>query len=324
MDKISKHLLDIPNKLRSADWSDRIEFMFHNQFETWNMARNHYGQFESVEQRIVPFDGFQIILQHNPARARSTCANLSKQVIENRRCFLCAQHLPEEQKGYIVGEKYLLLVNPFPIFHRHLTISDFQHTPQNINGRITDMLLIASELRNYTVFYNGPKCGASAPDHFHFQAVPYGQMPIDSEFEHLKIEAERIVAKNGDVEITQIKNYLRNSIFIESHDAKYIDEAFGHLYHQLPMDAEWGEPMMNILANYSDGKFRLTVFPRKAQRPSCYFRNDEDRILVSPASVELGGIVVVPRETDFQRITKDDLQQIFAEVSDQNPIHPKE
>jgi hypothetical protein len=309
------HTLTLPEKMENCPYAERIEYMYQQQFETWNMARNHYRQFESVEKRPVFFDGFRIDLQHNPARARSTCADLSKKVIETRKCFLCSHHLPAEQKGFILLNKYLMLVNPFPIVERHLTISDFQHIPQRIEHRIEDILGIAEKLNGYTVFYNGPKCGASAPDHFHFQAVKKGILPIDQEIETILQQKGKVLFATDEIQIVQTGSYLRTAIVFQSSSTILINQYFEQLYRQLPSDEETGEPMMNLLANHENGRYRLTVFPRKAQRPSCYYREGAERILVSPASVELSGIVVTPREEDFQRITKEDLEEIFGEVT---------
>jgi len=315
MDNINKHIISLPVELAETSWSDKIEYMYQQQRETWNMARNHYRQFESIERREIKFGEFKFILQHNPARARSTCADLSKQVIENRRCFLCASNLPDDQKGFTMLNKYMMLVNPFPIFNQHLTISDFTHIPQRIENRIIDMLEMTRFLPTFTLFYNGPLCGASAPDHFHFQAAQKGVMPIDNEVDKLTTDQKQIIINKEDFVAYTIPGYLRNCIIMESDWKEPIDYFFAQLIKALPFTEEAGEPLMNLIALCNEGHYRLIVFPRKAQRPSCYYREGSDRIVVSPASVELGGIIVTPREEDFQKITIDDLKQIFGEVS---------
>jgi len=315
MNNIKEHLLNLPDELLQNTWSDKIEFMYQQQRETWNMARNHYRQFESIERREIMFGNFKFILQHNPARARSTCADLSKTVIENRRCFLCASNLPGDQKGFKILDKYLMLVNPFPIFNQHLTISDFNHIPQRIKNRIIDLLEITRLLPTFTLFYNGPLCGASAPDHFHFQAAQKGVMPIDFEVDQLTPNQKKIIVDKEDFIAYTIPGFLRNCIVMESDWKEPIDYFFAQLTKKLPFNEEAVEPLLNLIASCNEGHFRLIIFPRKAQRPSCYYRESADRILVSPASVELGGIVVTPREEDFQRITLKDLEEIFGEVS---------
>lgn len=316
MDFIQQHLIDCPESMKNRSWKEKLEFLFQDQLETWTMARNHYRAFETVERRPISFGGFEIIVQHNPARARSTCADLSKTAIENRKCFLCASNLPAEQKGFVLLEHYLLLVNPFPIFKRHFTLSDFSHTPQVIAGRIGDLLAMAKELKGYTLFYNGPRCGASAPDHFHFQAVPFGEMPIDRELDLIRTAKAVPVYRDEHLQIDRIDHYLRTAVVFESASAERLSAHFEEVIGHMPFDQESGEPMMNLLATCSDeDRFRLVLFPRKAQRPSCYYAEGPDRLMVSPASVELGGVVVVPREDDFLRIIHDDLSMIFSEVS---------
>jgi len=209
MENIRLHRLPLDHNIAKASGLEKAEFLFNQQRENWPMARNHYNQFTLVERRTLEFDGFRIDLQHNPARARSTCANLNKQSIENRRCFLCAAHLPLEQKGLVFLNKYLLLVNPFPVFLRHYTLSGFQHEAQLIDGHIDDMLHLAHELEGLTLFYNGPKCGASAPDHFHFQAVPFGEMPIDRELQQLKTKKTTVYLDKEEIQISTLHHYLR-------------------------------------------------------------------------------------------------------------------
>jgi hypothetical protein len=315
MDRISEHLIDLPYVLEQASWHDKIGYMYRHQRETWNMARNHYRQFELIERREIASGKFKFILQHNPPRARTTCADLSKTVIENRKCFLCASNLPDDQKGFIILDKYLMLVNPFPIFDQHLTISDFNHIPQRIENRMIDLLEMTRLLSTFTLFYNGPLCGASAPDHFHFQAAQKGIMPIDTEVDLLTPGQKKIIIDKEDFKAYSIPGYLRSCMVMESGWKEPIDYFFAQLLKKLPFNEDAGEPLLNLIASHNEGLYRLIVFPRKAHRPSCYYREGSDRIIVSPASVEFGGIVVTPREEDFLKITLKDLEQIFEEVS---------
>jgi hypothetical protein len=315
MESVYRHLIELPEDFIEASWSKKIDFMYNQQRETWNMARNHYRQFELIERREIASGKFKFTLQHNPPRARTTCADLSKKVIETRRCFLCASNLPEDQKGFTILNKYLMLVNPFPIFNQHLTISDFNHIPQRIENRIIDMLEMTRLLPTFTLFYNGPLCGASAPDHFHFQAAQKGVMPVDTEVDQLTPDQKKIIFDKEDFEAYSVLSYLRNCIVMESGWKEPIDYFFAQLIKKLPFNEDAGEPLLNLIASHNEGIYRLIVFPRKAHRPSCYFREGSDRIIVSPASVEFGGIVVTPREEDFQKITLKDLEEIFEEVS---------
>lgn len=314
MDKtnVQQHLLTLPEALEKAGWDEKIEVLFQQQMRSWPLAFENYQQFNQVKKRSLNFEDFRLDLQYNPARERSTCADLHPENIRQRPCFLC--HLPKEQKGFFMLKKYLLLLNPYPIFERHLTISDLNHQTQNIQGRIIDMLTLAKDLPEFTIFYNGPRCGASAPDHFHFQAVKKNVMPIDTEYEYLKKFKSKLLVSEDEIEIIQLKHYLRKTLVFVSDYREPIDYFFTRVYQQLPFDEASGEPMMNLLASYEKGQYRLTLFLRNKQRPSCFYREEPERILVSPASVEMGGLIVLPRESDFLKITKDDLREIFSET----------
>lgn len=314
MESITNHLLPLPDELVKAGWDNKIDYLYEQQLSDWPDAKHNYKQFQSVKKRSIDFVDFRIDIQYNPSRERSTCADLHPKAIENRPCFLCSENLPEQQKGFVILNKYLLLINPFPIFENHLTISDYHHQPQAITGRIIDMLTLAKDLQSHTIFYNGPRCGASAPDHFHFQAVQKNSMPVDTEFEYLKKYKSKVLVNEEDIEIIQIKYYMRKMVAFESEYREPIDFFFTKVFQQLPFDEASGEPMMNVLANYQNGKYRLMLFLRNKQRPSCYYKEDPERIMVSPASVEMGGIIVTPREEDFKKITKDDLKEIYNET----------
>jgi ATP adenylyltransferase/5',5'''-P-1,P-4-tetraphosphate phosphorylase II len=311
---VQQHVLTLPDALEKAQWDEKIEVLFQQQMQTWPLAYDHYQQFKQVKKRSLNFEDFRLDIQYNPARERSTCADLHPITIEKRPCFLCQTNLPLEQKGYVILKKYLMLINPYPIFDRHLTISALQHQVQNIQGRIIDMLTLAKDLQGFTIFYNGPRCGASAPDHFHFQAVNKHVMPIDTEFEYLKKFKSKLLVTEDDIEIVQLKHYLRKTVVFESEYREPIDFFFTKVLQQLPVDEASNEPMMNLLASYQQGKYRLTLFLRNKQRPSFYYREEPDRIMVSPASVEMGGLIVVPRESDYLKITKEDLREIFSET----------
>ena len=185
-----------------------------------------------------------------------------------------------------------------------------------IKDRITDMLEISRQLSSFTIFYNGPKCGASAPDHFHFQSAEKGVMPIEKMITNLPDNKKEILLKKEDINIYVPVNYFNNCIIFES--AKPIDYFFERIFNILPGNEESGEPMMNILANYDGINYRLILFPRGSQRPSCYYKEDDSRIIVSPASVEMAGIIVTPRIEDYEKIKDQDIKAIFSEVTINN------
>ncbi|GHT54005.1 DUF4922 domain-containing protein [Bacteroidia bacterium] len=267
-----------------------IRQLFEEQLSNWELARNNYKALEQVKEKTLDVEGHNYKVQFNPARITSSAAKVDPQSIQERKCFLCAANRPAEQTSQPFKGRYELLVNPFPIFPRHLTIPDLKHTPQLIASRFGDMLDLAQQLDDYVVFYNGPKCGASAPDHFHFQAGNKGFLPIE---------------KDRD---------LGNAIRIESENRQEMLDRFQQTYDSLPLQPDDVEPMMNILTWYGNGKWTTYLFPRKKHRPACYFAEGDANLLISPAAVDMGGVFITPLEKDFEKITAEDVVQILREI----------
>ena len=267
-----------------------VNKLFDGQLLNWELARNNYKALEQVKEKTLLVDGQEYKVQFNPARIISTTAHIDAQSIKNRKCILCAKNRPAEQEGIPFKEHYMILVNPYPIFPRHLTIPLIEHKPQLIASHFGDMLDLAQLLEDYIVFYNGPKCGASAPEHFHFQAGNKGFLPIEK-------------ARN-----------IKNMIKIESENKEELVERFRQIYDSLEQKPDDDEPKMNILTWYEAAKWIVCIFPRKKHRPSCYFAEGETHILINAASVELGGVFVTPLEKDFEKITAEDIVGILSEV----------
>jgi len=269
---------------------NKLNLLFEEQLNGWDLAKNNYDDLKQVKIKTLPVKGREYKIQFNPARILSSAARVDVQSIRDRKCFLCSNHLPPEQKGITFKNKYTILVNPYPIFQRHLTIPTVKHTPQHIASRFGDMLDLTKQLDDFIVFYNGPKCGASAPDHFHFQAGNKGFLPIE---------------KNRD-------EY--QSINIESNDKEEIIEHFRQIYLSLPLQPNDTEPMMNILTWYESDRWVVCIFPRKKHRPSCYNAKGDANLLISPAAVDLGGVFITPLEKDFLKITEEDIVRILNEI----------
>ena len=287
------------------------EELFLLQKKEWTMLRMGYEALSEVEERKVRVMNAEFKIQYNPARLRSSSARIDKESIAARRCFLCAENRPSEQRG-IAWRDYTLIVNPYPIFPVHFTIPTVKHTDQRIISRFRDMMQLASVLAGYTVFYNGPECGASAPDHAHFQAGTSGIMPIEAEVESCESE---IVAQDGEKAALRIVRGLgRMAFVVDSFDIESGARLFEALYNAL--DAECGkEPMINVLCIWKKDKGWTTIiFPRAKHRPACYYAHGDERILVSPASVDLGGVFITPLKEDYNRLTATDLQAILDEV----------
>lgn len=308
---------DLATYTKSADLAKRAHALLQHQKESWEMLRGGYAMLENVETRTIDFGDFAFRLQYNPRRITSSAAKVDAKSISERKCFLCPGHLPREQRGLAFAERYLLLCNPFPIFPEHFTVPDMSHVPQRIAGTFGDMLDLAQAVGDrYVVFYNGPKCGASAPDHFHFQAGNRGFMPIDSEYDYIKTHLGRQIANRGSLHAYAVDKYLRSLISFEGPSRQALTDAFTAFYATFEQmsPASEDEPMLNVIASYARGYWRVILFPRAKHRPSCFFAEGDARILLSPASVDFGGVCVTPLEQDFKRVDKTVLRQMFEEV----------
>lgn len=270
-----------------------IDRLFVEQQEEWEQLKNSLRQLESVQNKSFGW-GNEIVVkvQFNPDRIVSVGAKVDKTNIEQRPCFLCEENRPKEQRGIAYQEKYTILVNPFPILKKHLTIPIQSHVPQRIRRKIGDMMDLAQQLPDYIVFYNGPKCGASAPDHFHFQAG-----------------LKQPVLMAGD-------NELRSCLVIESKSKEEIEERFEDVYLYLKnLQPDEDEPMMNLIAFTSGGKYVLHVFPRKSHRPRQYFETGKRQLLISPGALDMAGLMITARTVDFDKIRKEDIEDIYSQVS---------
>jgi hypothetical protein len=270
---------------------------------------------EAVRVREVPGEGFRAFLQFNPKRIVSTGAKVDAKSIQARRCFLCVDNLPEPQKGILYHGEYLILCNPAPIFRPHLTISNVRHLPQTLEPNIDVMLRLARDLSPLlSVFYNGPKCGASAPDHMHFQASPTGAIPVETDVAAARRTGER---KTSDgVEVFALDGYGREAVVLNSGDPAAMAHAMRALFSAMQEVMKTSdEPLMNVIASYADACWRVIVFLRRVHRPAAYFREGDAQVLISPAAVDIGGLVVTPLERDFHRVDAALLASIFAEES---------
>lgn len=293
---------------------EKVKELFEQQLSVWEMARNNFEGLKTVQIREFDFDGFGVKVQFNPARMVSSGAKVDAKTIAQRKCFLCAANRPEVQRG-IEWRDYDILINPFPIFTRHLTIPRREHVDQRLVPYISDMFDLARELPDFVVFYNGPKCGASAPDHMHFQAGNADFLPLVSDYFNLKAKGKCTKQCTIDgADVYTIDNYLRVVYCIESADAEALRQAFMKLYNSWVKEEEV-EPMMNVVCLYRDGKWYLFVIPRGAFRPWQYTAEGEKQLLVSPATVEVSGLFITPVKEHFERITKEDVVDILTQCS---------
>src|ERR1035437_1072914 len=283
----------------------QIKFLFNEQVSNWELARVNYAGLKTVRTKSFDFGDFDVKVQFNPARIISSGAKVDAKTITERKCFLCAENRPSEQNGIQLGN-YTLLVNPFPIFPEHFTITHNKHIAQQIEGYFVDLLELAKVLNDYVVFYNGPKCGASAPDHLHFQSGTKNFLPLVSDYKRLKITHTELLDEGVNYQMFRLKNYLRTVYCIESDNIQSAQNLFETLYIEWQAE-KTDEPMMNILCSFEDGIWYTFILPRAAFRPWQYTAEGDQQLLISPGTVEISGIFITPIESHFERITKEDV-----------------
>jgi ATP adenylyltransferase/5',5'''-P-1,P-4-tetraphosphate phosphorylase II len=316
MKVITKDLSTI-KLIEEKNFSDANRRLFSIQKEHWPMLAAGYKSLETIKSKSFQFDGFKIKAQFNAGRITSTSAKVDPKSISERKCFLCSDNLPEEQKGILYNDKYIILCNPFPIFSEHFTLTYKKHEPQRIIDTFTDMLDLSKDIsKYYSVIYNGPRCGASAPDHLHFQAGNKFFMPIDDEFNQIKNEYGKVIYEDDALSFYSIDDGVRKFVSIESLNKQLVINTFNKFYKTYSeLMNEEQEPMINLISFYEEEfGWRVIIFLRAKHRPAVFFAEDERKMLVSPAAIDLGGVCVFPREEDFNHITKEMIADIFKEV----------
>ena len=291
----------------------KITALFHNQVSNWELARTNFAGLKKLQTKSFDFGDFKVNVQFNPARIVSSGAKVDSKSIADRPCFLCAENRPSEQQS-VKFDDYDILVNPFPIFPEHFTIPHIKHISQQIKPYFPDMLALAEALDDFLIFYNGPQCGASAPDHLHFQAGTKNFLPLINDFKRLKSTHAELMINEVGSDLYRLNNYLRTVYCIESIYFSSAHKCFNLLYSMLQKEPGV-EPMINIVCSYESGKWYTFVFPRKAFRPWQYTAQSNQQLLISPATVEMCGIFITPVESHFERITKEDIVSIFQQVS---------
>jgi hypothetical protein len=300
-----------------SDLAGLAHALLRQQSETWPMLQAGAATLDTVVVKEIAFDHFTMKVQFNAGRITSTSAKVDSKSIAERKCFLCLENLPPAQRGVEAGA-YTILCNPFPIFPEHFTIPHRDHIDQRIPGAFDDMLRLTRDIGSrYSLFYNGPKCGASAPDHLHFQAGDYGFMPIDRGWEALVEPCGEWLIQDEDTRVAAVDDSLRRFIVIESADEGRVSELFARTFETFARfnDSPEDEPKVNVLTAYRNGRYRAIVLLRRAHRPWQFFEEGEDRIVFSPASVDFGGVCITPVEKDFHLMSRELLEDMFAQVS---------
>lgn len=284
---------------------------FNRQLDIWEEVRRRYGDLKNVQTReLLPSI---IRLQFNPARIVSTGAKTDHKTIEKRPCFLCDKNRPNIQMAKKLDKDFQLLVNPFPILNTHFTIPARRHQPQAIFHHYSEMHRLLHENSHLMIFYNGPKCGASAPDHLHFQAGTMEGIPLLQEWARLSRSMTKLYSVNDEEYLARIDNFIVPVFAIVSIIAESDRRLFEYLYHMLPLHKDETEPMMNIVSWRIENKFVSVVIPREKHRPDCYFSHGEEQVMVSPGAIDMMGLIITPREKDFKKLTAEKAISILRE-----------
>lgn len=307
-----------PGKNDRNNWySEQTKLLIVDQQGSWPLFARNYQALQKVETRTIDFGSYTITIQHNPERLISSTADVEPEALSRRNCFLCLENLFEQQNGLTYKEDYLILSNPFPIFPEHFTIAKSKHIPQSIFHNFEVMLEAARDFCSYySLFYNGPNCGASAPDHMHFQASTKNFTVTEREYSKIISLHTKQIYCGESVEVRFIENYLRYLICIEGRNKAELIRLFKkfYMFYEKITD-ENKEPMMNIACSYSDNFWRVFIFPRRAHRPFQFYEKGSKQIVISPAYIDMCGLLILPRREDFDKITKEDIVSIYNQIT---------
>jgi hypothetical protein len=298
----------------TPDFRSLVEGLIEQQQATWPMLRKAVEGLAEVKYKRLSVKGAEVFAQFNPKRIVSTAATVDAATIKRRPCFLCPDNLPPEERGVEFGADFVTLCNPFPVLPRHLVITSRQHIPQSIEGNFGTLLDLARDLgQSFFALYNGPACGASAPDHLHFQACERELPPIFRDLEGWK---RQVWSSDSGIEIFAPHGYRLNALIIRGFQRDALVRWFGRALRLLAKTtgAE-AEPMVNLVATVNGNEWTVIVFPRSRHRPSCYDAEGDAKLTVSPAAIDLSGALVVPNPSHFDRIGSWEVEKIYAEVT---------
>lgn len=292
---------------------DRLRGLLDHQKDNWELAAENYKNLGSIITKDVVIENTLLKLQFNPERVKSTTADITK-TPNIDQCILCEENLPDQQKLIRFYKEYYFLANPYPIFKEHFTIVKSKHTPQSILSYLNDLLLISRDVgERYAVFYNGPECGASIPHHLHFQMGSKEAFPILNQLNQIEIS---LSIKKKKIVLQSAELTRRSFLTIESNDAIEIMNCFSVIMNTLKnINPKIAEQKMNLVSIYDDKKWKLIIFLRKKHRPDFYFADGAKKIVVSPAAVDMSGLIILPREEDLHKLTDLKILDMFREVS---------
>ncbi|PIP07312.1 MAG: hypothetical protein COX51_06945 [Syntrophobacteraceae bacterium CG23_combo_of_CG06-09_8_20_14_all_50_8] len=289
--------------------------LLEEQKAAWKDLREGYGGLASLKEHRIEEDEISVILQYNPKRIISAGANIDPVAIKARPCFLCRRNLPDAQKAVLYRRKFLILCNPAPIFPFHFTIAHIEHIPQLLSRALPSFLQLAKDfLPSFALLYNGPRCGASAPDHLHFQAIPKAAVPVLNDG---RAGGKKVLRKEtGGLRLFKMEGGGIPVIIVEGRSKAGVVAFVRRIIKAMKqVFSAPAEPMMNLFCLYNDGKWEVVMFSRGKHRPDVYFKSGKDRLLISPGAVDMGGIVIVTREEDFYHLDAAAVRGIIREVS---------
>jgi hypothetical protein len=296
------------------NYQEKTNNLLHEQRSNWPLLADNLEGLKNARLKSFQLVGFSFQVQYNPMRITSTSAKIDRASIKARPCFLCSANRPEEQNRVLFENSYEILCNPYPILREHFTIASLNHVPQEIGTSFAHFLEISKALPDLVTLYNAPKCGASAPDHLHFQSGNVGFMPMENEFDTLKSRFGIELSHKPQISVTAINDGFRRFIVLESDEKESLLNAFKPIYKYMKELVGGEEPMLNILSWYSKG-WRVMVFMRHKHHPWQYDAEGDQNILISPGAVDMGGVLTAPLEKDFNKITKEDIKDIMNQVS---------
>ncbi len=297
---------------------DIIEKFIKDQLSVWPMAADNFRALKRVETKDFKVGGLKVKLQYNPARRASSTARIDKETLSSRPCFLCAKNRPKEQFHLKFegrkGRRYNIQINPFPIFKGHLVIAREEHVPQEIWHHLPDMLDFARMYGQYTVYYNGPLAGASAPDHLHFQACLRGALPLENAVDEFLDNPGEPMARVKEATLYHFPYFTRGIYCIKATTTKSLAKLFYCLLDCCEPSSEV-EPRFNLYAYMKGDEYRVFVTLRRELRPHHYFSTGEDHLTISPGAAEMAGVFITPDKADKGKVTAALLAEILDEVS---------
>lgn len=308
------------------------ERFFHQQLRVWPMAAANYRALDTVARKNFNLgQGLNIEVQCIPQRLRSVAAKTGAAALAARPCFLCTPQLPAEQISLNLlyadnqiqsceqaqEDGYRLLVNPFPVFKQHFTIAALRHRPQSLSKDLPVILALAAAMPSYLLFYNAPGAGASAPDHLHFQAAPKASMPLDRDFASWHAAHSRLLFRTAESKVYTQADFLRTAWLLQGSDSEDLCLLLQELLQLIALHSGSAtqEPRVNLLCWYQEGSWFCMLFARSQHRPTCYYESGERQIMVSPGSVEMGGLIILARQEDFDKLHPELISRIYAEVT---------